>query len=185
MPKTKKELQRFLGLVGYYFSFCRNFLTVVAPLANLLREKAKYLWSASCQQAFNNVKLLLCSPPVLATSCMNCPFKLLVDASDVGSVAVLPQNDSGGLEQLVSFYSKKFNQFQLNYSVIEKETLALIWVLQHFEVYVDTGRVPLEMYTDHNPLTFLHSLLCPNCRLMRWLLFLQAYCLNIRHIKRL
>lgn len=158
---------------------------MVATLTNLLREKDKYLWSASCQKAFDNVKSLLCSPPVLAAPCMHRPFKLLVDASDVRAGAVLLQSDSGGLERLVSFYSKKFNRFQLNYSVIEKETPALIWALQHFEVYVDTCSVPLEVHTDHNPLTFLHSLLCPNCRLMRWLLFLQTYCLDIRHIKRL
>ena len=54
----------------------------------------------------------------------------------------------------MSFYSKKFNSFQLNYSVIEKETLALIWALQHFEVYVDSGSVPLVVYTDHNPTAF-------------------------------
>jgi len=83
----------------------------------------------------------------------------------------------------VSFYTKKFNQFQLNYSVIEKETLALIWALQHFEVYLDSGSVPLVVYTDHNPITFLHSLQCPNRRLMRWVLFLQSYCLDSRHIK--
>lgn len=89
----------------------------------------------------------------------------------------------GGVERPVCFYSKKFNAFQLNYSVIEKETLALLLALQHFEVYLDSGSVPLVVYTDHNPITFLHSLRCPNRRLMRWVLFLQPYCLDIRHIK--
>ena len=82
----------------------------------------------------------------------------------------------------MNFYSKKFNYFQLNYSVIEKETLSLIWALQYFEVYVDSS-VPLVVYKDHNPITFLHSVLCPNRKLMRWILLLQAYCLNIRYIK--
>lgn len=127
VPTTKKELLRFLGLVGYYRSFCKNFSTVVAPLTNLLKGKAKYIWSASCHQAFENVKSLLCSPPVLAAPCMDRPFKLLVDASDVGAGAVLLQSGRGGLEHPVSFYSKKFNSFQVNYSFIEKETLALIW----------------------------------------------------------
>ena len=54
--------------------------------------------------------------------------------------------------------------------------------LQHFDVYVGAGG-PTVVYTDHNPLTFLHSFRCPNQRLMRWSLFLQAYDLDIRHIK--
>lgn len=89
---------------------------------------------------------------------MDHPFKLHVDASDVGAGAVLFQADSRGVDPPVSFYSRKFNSFQLNYSVIEKETLALIWALQHFEVHVDSS-VPLVVYTDHNPITFLHSAL--------------------------
>ncbi len=60
----------------------------------------------------------------------------------MGAGAVLFQSDNSGVEQTVSFYLKKFNAFQFNYSVIEKETLALIWALQHFEVYVDSGRYP-------------------------------------------
>ena len=86
VPATKKELQRFLGLVGYYCSFCKNFSTVVAPLTDLLKGKAKYIWSPSCQQAFDNVKSVLCSPPVLAAPHMDRPFQLHVDASDADAV---------------------------------------------------------------------------------------------------
>ena len=183
VPANKKELQRFLGLVGYYRSFCESFSTVAAPLTDLLKGKAIYIWSLACQQAFENIKNVLCSPPILAAPQMDNPFILHVDASDVGVGAVLSQNDDGGVERPVTFYSKKFNSFQRNYSVIEKETLALIWALQHFEVYLDSGSIPLVVYTDHNPITFLQSLHCPNRRLMRWVLFLQPYCLDIRHIK--
>ena len=74
--------------------------------------------------------------------------------------AILMQEDNLGIDKPVSFYSKKFNSYQLNYSVIEKEALALILAL-----------------------TFLHSLQCSNQRLIRWSLFLQSYTLDIRHVK--
>ena len=77
---------------------------------------------------------------------------------------------------------KFYRMSQVKHKVMEKESLALIWALQHFEVYVDSS-VPILIYTDHNPITFLHSLPCPNRRLMRWFLFLQSYCLDIHHIK--
>jgi hypothetical protein len=57
----------------------------------------------------------------------------------VGAGAVLLQADVSGVERPVSFFPKKFNDYQLIYSVIEKEALALIWALQHFEVYVGSG----------------------------------------------
>lgn len=86
------------------------------------------------------------------------------------------------MERPVSYFSKKFKVYQRHYSVIEKEALALIWALQHFDVYVWSSST-LVVYTDHNPLTFLRSLQNPNQRLMRWALFLQPYHLDIRHIK--
>ena len=78
VPTTKKKLMCFLGLVGYYRSFCRNFSAVVAPLTDLLKAKAKYIWSASCRQAFENVKTVLCSPPVLAEPVWTVCFPFLV-----------------------------------------------------------------------------------------------------------
>ena len=181
VPTTKKEL--ILGLVGYYRSFCRNFSTVVAPLTDLLKGKAKFVWSLGCQKAFEQVKTLLCSAPVLAAPRFDVPFTLYVDASNVGAGAVLMQADGFGVDKPVSFFSKKFNSFQLNYSVIEKEAFALVLALKHFDVYVGGSSTPVVVYTDHNPLTFLHSLQCPNQRLIRWSLFLQSYCLEIRYVK--
>lgn len=177
----EKELQRFLGLVGYYHSFCKTFSTVVAPLTDLLKGNTRFVWSSLCQRAFDNVKSVLCSSPFLAAPRLDHPFKVHVDASDVGAGVVLLQTDANGVGRPMSFYSSKFNSFQLNYSVIEKETLALIWALQHFDVYVGSS-VPLVVYT-HNPFTFLHSVHCPNRRMMSWMLYLQSYCLDIRHIK--
>lgn len=182
LPTTKRELQRFLGLVGYYRSFCRNFSTVVSPLTDLLRAMARFIWSPDCQQAFENVKLLLCSCPVLAAPCFDQPFVLQVDASQVGGGTALLQQGDEGVLRPVCFFSTKFNRHQSNYSVIEKEALALIWALQHFEVSVG-GAAPLVVYTDHNLLTFLKLLRTPNQRLVRWSLFLQGHDLDIRHIK--
>ena len=182
-PTTKKEVMRFLGMVGYYQSFCYNFSTVVAPLTNLLKGKTSFEWSADCQQAFDNAKLLLSTAPVLAAPRLDQPFEIQVDASQVGAGAVLMQEDDDGIDRPVCYFSRNFNKYQANYSTIDKEALALVWVLQHLDVYVGGGVYPVVVFSDHNPLTFLHSLQNPNQRLMRWALFLQPYTLNIRHIR--
>lgn len=173
---------RFLGVVGYYRGFCKNFSTVVAPLTGLLSSKVKFDWSSQCQIAFENEKGLISSAPVLAVPRLDEPFQLHVDASKFGAGTALLQAGPDGVDHPVGFFSRKFNSYQLNYSIVEKEALALIWALQYFEVYFGGGK-PLVVSTDHNPLMFLHSLQNPNQRLMRWCLFLQPSNLDIRHIK--
>uniref|UniRef100_A0A3B1J0P6 Gypsy retrotransposon integrase-like protein 1 n=1 Tax=Astyanax mexicanus TaxID=7994 RepID=A0A3B1J0P6_ASTMX len=182
-PTTRRELRRFLGMAGYYRTFCRNFSTVVTPLTSLLSPNKAFVWDFNCQHAFENVKALLCSTPVLAAPNFSTPFKLEVDASAVGAGAVLLQEDESGVEHPVCYFSRKFNKHQVNYSTIEKETLALMLSLQHFDVYVGSSCFPVIVYTDHNPLVFLSRMYNHNQRLMRWSLMLQEYNLEIRHKK--
>ena len=109
--------------------------------------------------------------------------KLAVDASDVGIGAVLLQEDNNGIDHPVCYFSKKFNKHQKNYSAIEKECLALIPAIQQFEVYLTSSTSPIVVFSDHNPLSFLHKLKNKNQRLLRWSLLLQEFNLDIRHIK--
>ena len=183
VPTNKKQLMRFLGMAGYYRKFCDNFSTITAPLTNLLKKKSKFAWSEDCQGAFDRLKFVLRSSPVLQAPDFQRPFKLAVDASDVGAGAVLLQEDREGVDHPVCYFSKKFNKHQRNYSTVEKECLSLILAIQHFEVYVSSTSLPLVVYTDHNPLTFLRKLKNKNQRLLRWSLLLQEYNLEIRHIK--
>lgn len=67
--------------------------------------------------------------------------------------------------------------------MVEKETLALVLAIQHFEVYVGASTDPLIVYTDHNPLVFLDRMKNCNQRIMRWSLMLQAYSLDIKHVR--
>ena len=83
---------------------------------------------------------------------------MAVDASDVGAGSVLLQEDDNGVDHPVCYYSKKFNKHQINYSTVEKECLSLILALQHFEVYLASSIVRIVVFTDHNPLTFIHKI---------------------------
>lgn len=183
VPASRKELRRFLGMAGYYRNFCKNFSTVVSPLTSLLSPSRVFLWSDECQDAFENVKALLCSVPVLAAPVYDKTFKLEIDASAVGTGAVLIQEDIHGIDHPVCYFSRKFNKSQLNYSTIEKETLALLLALQYFDVYLSSSNLPITVFTDHNPLVFLSRMHNQNQRLMRWSLVVQGYHLKIEHKK--
>ena len=107
IPTSRKELARFLGMAGYYRSFCLNFSDIAAPLTNLLSKKVKFVWTDDCQLAFDKVKLLLKKSPVLQSPDYEKPFKLIIDSSDVGTGSVLVQEASDGLDHPVSYFFKE------------------------------------------------------------------------------
>ena len=182
-PTTRKELRRFLGMAGYYRRFCANFATIAAPLTTLLQKATSFKWEAKCENAFKMLKGMLSSHPVLAGPRFDKPFQLAVDASDQGCGSVLFQHTESGHEQPVSYFSRKFNKHQVNYSTVEKEALGLILSLQHYDVYLANTQEPVTVYTDHNPLTFIHRMKGTNQRVLRWSLLIQQYNLQITHIK--
>lgn len=182
VPSTRKELKRFLSMAGYCRAFCRNFAEVVSPLTHITSPKIPFQWTPDCQKAFDKAKALLANAPVLKAPDFSQPFALYTDASDLGVGAVLVQNDESEVEHPVAFFSKKLSPCQVRYSTIEKETLALVLALEHFEIYVSTSD-PLLVYTDHNPLLFLQRSAFTNRRLLQWSLALQELPLRIQHVK--
>lgn len=134
-------------------------------------------------KCFEKIRSILLSVPVLMAPDFQKQFKLFVDASDVGIGVVLFQEDSHGVDHPVCYYSKKLNCHQQNYSTSEKETLALLLSLQHFDVYVGCTVTPVKVFTDHNPLVFVNKMKNRNQHLVRWSLALQEYNLEIKYIK--
>ena len=181
VPTRKRQLMRFLGMAVYYRKFCDDFSVIAEPLTNLLSKRTKFIWTNDCQKAFDI--LILKNEPVLSAPNFANEFKLAVDASDTGAGSVLMQEDGNGVDHPVSYFSKRFNKHQKNYSTIEKECLSLILALQHFEVYLTSSPSPIVVFSDHNPLIFIHNIKNKNQRLLRWSLLLQEYNLDIADIK--
>ena len=180
--KCKRQLMRFLGMAGYYRKFCKNFSGIAEPLINLLKKSTKFKCNDKCKNAFDRLKAILKSAPVLLAPDFDKCFKLAVDASDVGIAAVLLQEDNNGIDHPFCYFSKKFNKHQKNYSTIVK-CIALILAIQQFKVYLTSSTSPIVVFSYHNPLSFLHKLKNKNQRLLRWRLLLQEFNLDITHIK--
>lgn len=141
---------------------------------SLVSPKTPFQWSENCQLAFKAAKALLCSALVLTTQNLTQPFKLKVDASAFGVGALFLQGYERGIDHPICYFSKMFEKHQLHYSTIEKEALALLLALQHFEVYLGSSPVPTIVFSDHSPLVFQIQMQNRNQRLMRWSLLLQA-----------
>ena len=182
-PAQKRDLQRFLGMIGYYRRFVTNFSDVTAPLTELLKKGKKFEWTPECEHAFQTVKSLLTNRPILHSPDFGNSFKLATDSSNIGAGAVLLQADQNDVDHPVCYFSRKFNTAQQNYSVVEKELLALILALEFFSAYLPPSGPVITVYTDHHPLKFLDKFKNKNQRLTRWSLLLQEYNLDVRHVK--
>ena len=151
VPSSRKQLMRFLGRAGFYRKFYDNFSSMSTPLTDLLKKNCKFVSNETCQNSIENIKAMLLAPNFCK------PFKFAVDASDAGAGGVLLQEDENGVDHPVCYFSHKSNKYLKVYSINEKECLALIFSPQFFEVYVSSTSLPLTVFTDHNPLTFLRK----------------------------
>jgi len=183
VPSTRKSLMRFLGMVGFYRRYCPNLAEVAAPLTRLTSRKVSFNWTPECQRSFEQLKQFLSSDPVLAAPDFQKPFILHTDASDLATGAVLLQDDDQGVLHPVAYHSTKLAKHQLAYSTIEKELLGILNAIKKFECYLYGGAHPIQIFADHNPLTFLEKNKYSNQRLLRWSLSLQPYHLQVKHIK--
>jgi hypothetical protein len=180
-PETKKQVRSFLGVVGFYRKFVPNFAAIAVPLTDLTKkgQPNKVIWGTSQERAFCTLKKSLIESPILKLPDLEQTFILRVDASDVGLGAVLLQEHEDG-KYPVAYASRKLLPRERNYSVIEKECLAVVWGVSKFHRFLFGKEFDLE--TDHQPLTYLNKVKMQNSRLMRWALALQPYRMRIRAI---
>lgn len=179
-PQSRRELQRFLGLCNWYRRFISDFSRVAVPLTELTRAKIKFKWTAEADNAFVKLKSLLVSAPVLAMPDYSKPFSIACDASDVAIGAVLTQ-DVDGEEHPISFFSQKLSASERNYSVTERECLAVIKAIEKFRGYVEG--VKFTVYCDHAALSYLRSIKNPTALMCRWILRLNAFDFDIKYRK--
>lgn len=180
VPKSKRQVRGFLGLAGWYRRFIANFADLAAPISDCIKgDKFKLTEEASI--SFEKLKSALTSPPVLAQPNFHKKFYLQCDASDLGIGAVLFQKDSEEKEQPICYYSSKLTKAEKNYSVTERECLAVIKATKRFRPYIEGYN--FDIITDHNSLKWLMTTKDLSGRLARWSLKLQPFTFTIHHRK--
>lgn len=176
IPKTEKQIKSFLGLLGYYRKFIRNFSEITKPLTECLRKDRKIRLDERYIKCFEYCKQLLCKEPILQYPDFNKQFLVTTDASNVAIGGILSQGTIGS-DLPICYASRTLTKTEGNYSTIEKELLAIVWTIKYFRPYL-FGR-KFTIITDHKPLTWLFSLKEPNSKLIRWRLKLEEYDYNI------
>ena len=189
-PKTVYNVRSFLGFVGYYRRFSQNFSRITKPirevitgLENQSKRSAKktYIeWSDAADVAFEHLKAMCVSTPILAYPDYQLPFTLHTDSSTDGLGAVLYQKQDGKLT-VIAYASRPVSKAESNYPAHKLEFLALKWaVCEKFHEYL-YGSKSFEVFTDNNPLTYVLTSAKLDACGQRWIAKLANYNFSIKY----
>jgi hypothetical protein len=172
-PTTVRGIRSFLGQATYHRKFIWMYAEITRPLYLLLKKGEKYVWTKSCQKAFEEVKKRLTTTPILITPNWSMDFHVHCDASNIAIGAVLAQNIHGDRDSPIHYASRLLNSAEKNYSTTEREALAMIYSVGKFRHYLLANH--FIFYVDHQALIYLVNRPVISGRIARWMLLLQEY----------
>ena len=135
VPQTVKEVRGFVRFTSYNRKFINNFAQIMHPITELTEKKKKFVKTSECQLAFEKVKFLLTSPPLLEYPQDDSCFILDADASSHGLGGALSQVQ-GGEERVIAYASRVLSKAQSRYCTTYRELLALVVFFKHFRQYL-------------------------------------------------
>jgi len=172
VPRDIKEVRSFLGLASYYRKFVPAFAGISAPIHAMAGKYQVFKWTESCKKAFEDLKEMLISSPVLAMPRDSDPFVLDTDPCDMSIGAVLSQVQDGH-ERVIAYASRTLSRPEHNYCVTRKELLVVVFYAKTFRQYL-LGRQFL-IRTDHSALQWLRTTPEPIGQQARWCEILEEF----------
>ncbi|CAJ2671830.1 unnamed protein product [Trifolium pratense] len=176
-PSCVREIRSFLGHAGFYRRFIKDFSKIALPLSNLLKNDVTFSFDDKCKQAFDFLKKALTSAPIIQPPDWTLPFELMCDASNYAVGAVLAQRIDKAAH-VIYYASRTLDSAQSNYTTTEKELLAIVFALDKFRSYLLGSKVVV--FTDHAALKYLLKKPDAKPRLIRWMLLLQEFNVEIK-----
>ncbi|KAL6340998.1 hypothetical protein AAG906_032110 [Vitis piasezkii] len=147
------------------------------PSPTIVKEDAKFIWTKTCQEAFERLKSLLTTEPIARPPNWSLPFELMCDASDCAVGAILGQREDGK-PYGVYYASKTLNDAQKNYITTENKLLVVVFALDKFKNYLLGTSIVI--FTDHLALKYLLNKKDAKARLIKWILLLQEFNIQIK-----
>jgi hypothetical protein len=166
-PKTLKILHGFLGLIGYYRKFVKNYGKIAAPLTALLKKNS-FTWTPATDQAFQTLKMAMCTTLVLSLPDFTKTFVLECDASGKGIGAVLMQEG-----RPLAFTIKQLSEKNLGNPIYEKEMLAILHAVELWRPYLLGQRFQIK--TDHQSLKYFLEQRISSQEQQKWVTKLFGY----------
>ncbi|THC87386.1 hypothetical protein EYZ11_013167 [Aspergillus tanneri] len=174
VPTTVKGVRSFLGFANFYRRFIRNYADIAAPLNQLTQKGHEFKWTESCEKAFQQLKTMFTTAPILIQFSPERETVVEADSSMWATGGTLSQYDDNGLLRPCAYFSKKNSPAECNYEIHDKELLAIINALREWEAELCSIE-GFRILTDHKNLKYFTTLRRLNERQMRWAALLSRY----------
>jgi hypothetical protein len=178
--KDVKSLRSFLGHAGFYKRFIKDFSKITKPLTHLFRKDVAFDFDEKFLAAFQTLKSVLVSAPIIQPSYWSQPFEIMCDESDYAVGTVLGHRKEGRVHA-VYYASKTLIEAQLNYATMEKELLAVVFAFEKIRSYIVNSKAIV--YTNHIAIKYLLAKKDAKPRLIHWILLLQEFDVEIHDKK--
>ncbi|KJE93004.1 hypothetical protein CAOG_08740 [Capsaspora owczarzaki ATCC 30864] len=182
-PTDATGVREVNGLASFMRRHVPNYAELARPMTMLTRKNVPFVWSAECEKSFRAIQQALVQAPVLAYPDTSRPFEIFSDASDLALGGVLMQrSESGDGLHPVAYYSRVFTKPEINYSVYDKELLAILECLREWRHYV-CGSGKITVWSDHRNLQWFTETRELTAREARWCEMLGEFDLVIKHLE--
>ena len=156
-PKKVKDIQFFLGFANFYYWFIFNYSDIVIPLTCLTWKDIPWKLDSSCQDAFNSLKKVFISAPILTHWIPDAQLIVETDASDYALATILSIVNEDNEVHPVAFHSRTFTAVELNYDTHNKELLAIFEAFKIWRHYLEGPAYPIDVVTDHKNLEYFST----------------------------
>ena len=177
-PRDPHDVRVFLGLINYYRSFIPDCARLSLPLNALLVKGEPWRWTSVHQASFEALRASLSAECLRSHYDPTVPLELYTDCSDFAMGAVLSQKIDGE-DRVIAFFSRSLKAAERNYSVYQKECLAIVSSIVYFHQYL--AGIHFTVYTDHYSLASVLRWKDPPQRIARWIQILDGYHFTARY----
>ena len=182
VPRSTKDVQKFLGLANYYRQFVKDFAKIAKPLHEMIRKKTKWSWGKRQQKAFEELKERFTMEPVLVTPNLNKEIRVEVDVSDFTTEGVLSIKCEDEKWRPVAYISKSLNEAKRNYEIHNKGMLAIIWCLEAWRHFLKGAKDQFKIWIDDKNLEYFMKAQKLNQRQVRQSLYLSRFDFALKHV---
>ena len=180
-PESVKDIQSFLGFANFYRKFVKGYSQITAPLTEATKKtNTKFAWTKEMQSAFDHLRHVFTTAPVLQLFNWDLETRVETDASDYAIGACLSQKHEKNWKP-IAFYSRKMTAPELNYDVHDKELLAIVEAMSQWKIYLEGPKHEVTVFSDHKNLSSFTEKKELNRRQVRWAETLASFHFKIVH----
>ena len=179
-PKKVKNIQFFLGFTNFYYQFIFNYSNIVITLTYLTQKNISWKFDSFYHDAFNSLKKIFTSTPILTHWILNAQLIVETDALDDALTVILFIVNEENEVHPVIFHSFTFTVAELNYNTYNKELLAIFEAFKIQQHYLESPAYPIDIITDYKNLKYFFTTKVLTQRQVQWSKYLSQFNLIIR-----